>query len=88
MEFTDFHNWVYKHFNVNLNAYKPEQLNRRINSLMSRIGVKNLEEYKSFFFRGRRKRDFRFYNYKCNRVFRNPELFKELENLKNIFTIK
>ena len=44
MDFTEFHNWVYKQFNINLNAYKPEQLNRRIGSLMSRTGITSLEE--------------------------------------------
>ena len=46
MDFTEFHNWIYREFNINLNAYKQEQLNRRIGSLMSRIDIKSLEDYK------------------------------------------
>ena len=47
MEFTEFHNWVYKEIGLSLNSYKPTQLNRRIGSLMERVGVKTLEEYLS-----------------------------------------
>ena len=45
MEFTEFHNWVYKEIGLSLNSYKPTQLNRRIGNLMERVGVKTLEEY-------------------------------------------
>lgn len=45
MDFNEFHKWVYKELGINLSAYKPEQLNRRINSLMNRVGVNSLEEY-------------------------------------------
>lgn len=87
MEFTDFHNWVYKHFTVNLNAYKPEQLNRRINSLMSRIGVKNLEEYKKLLLseEEEKERFLDFITINVTEFFRNPELFKELEKTLKIY---
>ena len=45
MDFTEFHNWIYREFNINLNAYKQEQLNRRIGSLMSRIDIKKREPF-------------------------------------------
>ena len=45
MEFDEFHKWVHKELGIDLTAYKPEQLNRRINSLMTRVGVSSLQEY-------------------------------------------
>ncbi len=90
MNFNDFHNWIYKEFKINLHAYKPEQLNRRINSLMSRIGIKTLEEYKKLLLvnEDERQRFFDFITINVTEFFRNPELFKELEeNLKNIYSL-
>ena len=40
MDFNEFHRWVHRELGINLCAYKPEQLNRRINSLMTRVGIK------------------------------------------------
>lgn len=45
MDMEYFEHWVFKEFNINLSAYKPNQLHRRINSLMSRVGVNSIEEY-------------------------------------------
>ena len=45
MDFNEFHKWVHKELGINLSAYKQEQLNRRINSLMTRVGIKTLDEY-------------------------------------------
>ena len=45
MDFNEFHKWVHRELGINLSAYKPEQLNRRINSLMTRVGVKTLDDY-------------------------------------------
>jgi chemotaxis protein methyltransferase CheR len=45
MDFNEFHKWVHKELGINLSAYEPEQLNRRINSLMTRVGIKTLDEY-------------------------------------------
>ncbi|WP_411170311.1 CheR family methyltransferase [Clostridium sp. MB05] len=86
MDFTEFHNWIYREFNINLNAYKPEQLNRRIGSLMSRIGVKSLDDYKRLLLSDdeERQRFLDFITINVTEFFRNPELFKELEKtLKN-----
>lgn len=86
MDFTEFHNWIYREFNINLNAYKPEQLNRRIGSLMSRIGVKSLDDYKKLLLSNKeeRQRFLDFITINVTEFFRNPELFKELEKtLKN-----
>lgn len=85
MDFIEFHNWIYKEFNINLNAYKPEQLNRRINSLMSRIGISSLAEYTKLLKSNieEKQRFLDFITINVTEFFRNPELFKELEkNLK------
>ncbi|MBU5454627.1 CheR family methyltransferase [Caproiciproducens sp. MSJ-32] len=87
MDFNDFHNWVYGEFKINLHAYKPEQLNRRIRSLMSRIGVKSLEEYKKLLLNNEneRQRFFNFITINVTEFFRNAELFKELESTLKIY---
>lgn len=85
MDFIEFHNWIYKEFNINLNAYKQEQLNRRINSLMSRLGISTLTEYKNLLMSNieEKQRFLDFITINVTEFFRNPELFKELEkNLK------
>ncbi|GAB6167728.1 protein-glutamate O-methyltransferase CheR [Clostridium carnis] len=86
MDFNDFHSWAFKELGVNLNAYKPEQLNRRIGSLMSRIGISSLEEYKKLLIKDddQRKKFLDFITINVTEFFRNPELFKELEKaIKN-----
>lgn len=86
MEFVEFHDWVYKELGVSLNSYKPTQLNRRISSLMDRMGIKSLEEYRDLLKRDLKERD-AFLDYitiNVTEFFRNPEFFaalkKEIEN--------
>ncbi|MBE6052836.1 MAG: protein-glutamate O-methyltransferase CheR [Clostridium sartagoforme] len=83
MEFTEFHNWVYKEFKINLNSYKPEQLNRRILSLMSRSGIGSLDEYKKILMvdKEQRERFLDFVTINVTEFFRNPELFFELQDV-------
>jgi len=89
MDFINFHKWVYKEFYIDLNAYKEEQLNRRITSLMARIGVSTLEEYKTLLLQKEeeRQRFLDFITINVTEFFRNPELFRELEkNLQEYVT--
>ncbi|MCR4945308.1 MAG: protein-glutamate O-methyltransferase CheR [Clostridium sp.] len=81
MDFDKFHIWVHKELGINLAAYKPEQLHRRINSLMSRIGVNSLEEYTKLIKsdENQKQRFLDFITINVTEFFRNPELFKELE---------
>ncbi|MGL5867890.1 CheR family methyltransferase, partial [Clostridium chrysemydis] len=83
MNFDDFHKWVYRELGINLASYKPTQLNRRIDSLMSRIGVKSLEEYTKLIKTNyeERQRFLDFITINVTEFFRNPELFNELEGL-------
>ena len=83
MEFEDFHRWVYKELGINLLAYKQEQLNRRINSLMLRLGVKSLEDYTKLIKTNEEQRQ-KFLDYitiNVTEFFRNPELYEELEEI-------
>ena len=73
MEFNEFHEWVHRELGLNLKAYKQEQLNRRILSLMSS------EERQKFL-------DFITIN--VTEFFRNPELFNEFEVLVKRHLIK
>ncbi|MBK1812951.1 protein-glutamate O-methyltransferase CheR [Clostridium sp. YIM B02505] len=81
MDFGQFHQWVHKELGINLSAYKPTQLNRRIESLMTRLGVKSLEEYTKLIKTDRehRQRFLDFITINVTEFFRNPELFDELE---------
>ena len=74
MEFTEFHDWVYKELGVSLNSYKPTQLNRRISSLMERLGLKSLEDYRELL-KGNIDERERFLDYitiNVTEFFRNP----------------
>ena len=83
MEFQEFYHWVYKTVGVKLNSYKETQLNRRIGTLMERIGVKTLEEYKELLMRDRNSREvfLEYITINVTEFFRNPEFFKALKNL-------
>lgn len=83
MEFDEFHKWVHKELGIDLTAYKPEQLNRRINSLITRIGVKNLQEYTTLIKKDdeQRQKFLDFITINVTEFFRNPELFNEVETL-------
>lgn len=45
MDLSDFERWALKEFNINLSAYKSNQLHRRILSLMSRVGANSVDDY-------------------------------------------
>lgn len=83
MDFNEFHNYIYKEFNLNLNAYKPEQLNRRIKSLMTRRGIQNLDEYKKVLLVNEEEREkfLDFITINVTEFFRNPDLFNELKKV-------
>lgn len=85
MDFDDFHKWAFKELGINLESYKQEQLNRRITSLMSRIGVKDLNEYKKVLSNSQEQKQkfLDFITINVTEFFRNTELFNDLEvNIK------
>ncbi|AGF58343.1 chemotaxis protein methyltransferase CheR [Clostridium saccharoperbutylacetonicum] len=81
MDFNEFHKWVHRELGINLSAYKPEQLNRRINSLMTRVGIKSLDEYTRAIKENpeQRQKFLDFITINVTEFFRNPELFQDLE---------
>lgn len=81
MDFNEFHKWVHKELGINLSAYKPEQLNRRINSLMTRVGIKTLDEYSKVIKTNleQKQKFLDFITINVTEFFRNPELFVDLE---------
>lgn len=85
MDFDGFHKWVFKEFGINLESYKQEQLNRRITSLMARVGAENLNQYKKMLTSDEEQKQkfLDFITINVTEFFRNTELFKELEvNIK------
>jgi chemotaxis protein methyltransferase CheR len=66
-----------------LSAYKPNQLHRRINSLMSRVGVNSIHEYIGLLNRDRSQRQkfLDFITINVSEFFRNPEIFKEVKKI-------
>lgn len=87
MELEDFKRWVLKDFGIDLFAYKENQLHRRILSLISRVGAKNIDEYVEMLKKDQNQRQkfLDFITINVTEFFRNPELFKEFENeIRNI----
>ena len=81
MDFNEFHKWVHRELGINLSAYKPAQLNRRINSLMTRVGINSLDEYTRAIKQSEEQRQkfLDFITINVTEFFRNPELYLELE---------
>jgi len=80
MDLTYFQQWVLKEYNIDLSAYKSNQLHRRILSLMSRVGVSSVDEYiKLLKSEPLQKQKFLdFFTINVTEFFRNPEIFQEL----------
>jgi len=86
MDMAYFEKWVLKEFNINLSAYKSNQLHRRIGSLMSRVGVKTVEDYIALLKKdpAQKQKFLDFITINVSEFFRNPEIFEDLRNkLKN-----
>jgi len=81
MDLVQFEKWVMKEFNINLSAYKSNQLHRRILSLMSRVGVNSVEEYTELLKKDKEQRQkfLDFITINVTEFFRNPEIFEELK---------
>lgn len=86
MDMAYFEQWVLKEFNINLSAYKSNQLHRRIGSLMSRVGVNTVEEYIKLLKKdpAQKQKFLDFITINVSEFFRNPEIFEDLKDkLKN-----
>ena len=83
MDFNPLEQWVLRELGIDLTAYKSNQLQRRISSLMSRVGVNTIEEYIRVLKTDLTQRQ-KFIDYLTINVtefFRNPEIFDEFEKV-------
>ena len=83
MDFKPLEQWVLRELGIDLTAYKSNQLQRRISSLMSRVGVNTIEEYIRVLKTDLTQRQ-KFIDYLTINVtefFRNPEIFDEFEKV-------
>lgn len=86
MDLLAFKKWVFREFNIDLTAYKEVQLHRRLNSLLSRVGVNTFDEYTEILKKDKvqRQKFLDFITINVTEFFRNPELFEELnQTIKN-----
>ncbi|WP_213818161.1 CheR family methyltransferase [Garciella nitratireducens] len=80
-DFQFFEQWAYKNLSIDLTAYKPTQLHRRILTIMKRAGYKNLKEYAKAIDENE-KIKIQFLDYitiNVTEFFRNKEMFFNLQ---------
>jgi len=90
VDLEDFQKWVLREYNLDLSAYKSNQLHRRINSLMARVGSKSVEDYIKLLKSdpNQKKKFLDFITINVTDFFRNPEIFEVIkENMKTLFTL-
>ncbi|MCM1988122.1 CheR family methyltransferase [Oceanirhabdus seepicola] len=78
-----FKKWVKDELKIDLTAYKETQLHRRLLSLMSRIGVKTVDEYIKLLKtdKDQRQKFLDFVTINVTEFFRNPDIFDEFNNI-------
>jgi chemotaxis protein methyltransferase CheR len=83
MDFDNFKKWVKMEFNIDLSAYKSNQLHRRILSLMSRIGVDTLDDYIKLLKKDdvQRQKFLDFITINVTEFFRNPDIFDDFNKI-------
>jgi len=82
MDFTRFYKFVLQEFDIDLLGYKPNQLQRRILTMMSRCGANNLDEYMVLIKKDKTVR-IKFLDYitiNVTEFYRNPQMFVELNS--------
>lgn len=81
MDFLYLEKWVKKEFGIDFTAYKSNQLHRRINSFMDRLGVKTAEQFVEILNKdSKQKQKFLdFITINVTEFFRNPDIFREFE---------
>lgn len=83
LDYDFFYKWVRKNLDIDLNAYKEKQLQRRIATVMRSSGATNLEEYSRLIKKDEEiKKIFLDYiTINVTEFFRNREIFKEFESI-------
>lgn len=83
MNFDNFYKLVKSNLNLDLTAYKEQQLQRRIKTVMNNAGANNLEEYTDLIKNNKEIKDI-FLDYitiNVTEFFRNREIFEDFENI-------
>lgn len=82
LNFDGFYEWVSRNLNLDLDAYKEKQLQRRITTIMKQSGAATLEDYATFIGKdeGIRKQFLDYITINVTEFFRNRELFEEFED--------
>lgn len=80
-DFLFFQKWIYKNLSIDLSAYKPKQLHRRILTIMNRSGYSNLKDYAKAIGEddGVRIQFLDYITINVSEFFRNKEMFEDLE---------
>lgn len=83
LDFNGFNDWAKDELNIELNAYKEKQLQRRIATVMKSSGVDNLKEYAKLIVKDEAiKRSFLDYiTINVTEFYRNKDLFHEFEDI-------
>lgn len=82
-EFKDFYIWLKRELNIELSGYKQRQLQRRITTVMTKSGAKDLKAYARYI-KEDEKIKHAFLDYitiNVTEFYRNPEIFSEFEEI-------
>jgi chemotaxis protein methyltransferase CheR len=83
LNFDFFYEWVHENLDINLNAYKEKQLQRRIGTIMKQAGATTLEEYSTIILQDEivKKQFLDYITINVTEFFRNKDLFDKFEEL-------
>lgn len=83
LNFDFFYKWVNNNLEINLDAYKEKQLQRRIGTIMRQSGATTLEEYSTIIAQDDiiKKQFLDYITINVTEFFRNKELFEKFEEL-------
>lgn len=82
-DFDFFNDWIKDELNIELNAYKEKQLQRRITTVMKSSGVDNLKEYAKLIKTDTdiRRKFLDYITINVTEFYRNKDLFEEFEEI-------
>lgn len=83
MDFDFFNDWAKDELNIELNAYKEKQLQRRITTIMKSSGAENLKAYAKLINKDEaiRKTFLDYITINVTEFYRNKDLFEEFQNI-------
>ena len=82
-DFNGFNDWAKDELNIELNAYKEKQLQRRITTVMKNSGATNLKEYARLIKKDEdiRKKFLDYITINVTEFYRNKDLFAEFQEI-------